>query len=419
MQELETMLSAFETEQHQNGKYTILKLRNTSELSVVVPEGVEAIGDEAFMGSGILEISLPEGLLKIGDRAFADCADLDTVNFPSTLRVIGKEAFKNCTVLDAEAPLRARVGADAFLGTASDLKKKAEIEKIRIAKEEKDKEDRRINEEIAQKKAERIQKQNAEREAEKLKQEEEARKIEEQRREEEQKEFRMRVLRPIANASNFATVTFGSFPQSTSTPTPIEWIVVTKQMGKALLLSKQVLFPHSICSGYHWLDCELREHLNGAFLNTAFTQMEQQYIACDSRVSSYNRNDMIESKEQVFLLNSVEVDQYFKLLNKRFLSATPTQYAVQEGVVVMKKKSLWWLRCRHVADEPAKPMTFVMPNGARSTIAPLAGRMVKTYYYHDVDENGRVCQMDQHDIAGELSARVGVRPAIWVEYTKD
>ena len=121
-------LSAFETEQHQNGRYTIVKLKNAFELSVVVPEGVEAIGDEAFRDSGILEITLPEGLLKIGDRAFMGCTDLDTVNFPSTLRVIGKEAFRDCAVLDVEVPARARVGEDAFLGTLRDKKTREQME---------------------------------------------------------------------------------------------------------------------------------------------------------------------------------------------------------------------------------------------------------------------------------------------------
>jgi hypothetical protein len=227
----------------------------------------------------------------------------------------------------------------------------------------------------------------------------------------------MRVLRPIAGASSFATVTFGSYPQTTATPTPIEWYVVTKEMGKALLLSKQVLFPYSLCSGYHWGETGLREYLNEDFLKEAFTPLEQQFIACDSRLSPYGKSDMAETKEQVFLLSSVEVDQYFKLLNKRFLPASPTQYAIREGAAVVKKRSLWWLRCRHTAVEPAKPTRITSPNGYTSYIAPRIGSTVTVHYYHDVDENGRVCQMDAKDIVGGLSAKIGVRPAIWVEYT--
>jgi hypothetical protein len=403
-------LSAFETEQHQNGRYTIVKLKNAFELSVVVPEGVEAIGDEAFRDSGILEITLPEGLLKIGDRAFMGCTDLDTVNFPSTLRVIGKEAFRDCVVLDVEVPARARVGEDAFLGTLRDKKTREQME----AEEE---ERRRINEEIAERKAERQRKQDEEREAAEAKRAEEARREEEERQTEERNAFRMRVLRPIAGASSFATVTFGSYPQTTATPTPIEWYVVTKEMGKALLLSKQVLFPYSLCSGYHWGETGLREYLNEDFLKEAFTPLEQQFIACDSRLSPYGKSDMAETKEQVFLLSSVEVEQYFKLLNKRFLPASPTQYAIREGAAVVKKRSLWWLRCRHTAVEPAKPTRITSPNGYTSYIAPRIGSTVTVHYYHDVDENGRVCQMDAKDIVGGLSAKIGVRPAIWVEYT--
>ena len=119
-------LAPFEVERHQNGKYAILALKDKSEMDIVVPSGVEVIGDGAFEGSDILTVVLPEGLRKIGDRAFADCEDLEEINFPKSLRIIGDEAFAGCANLDVEPPEGVRVGNEAFRGTAPELRREAE-----------------------------------------------------------------------------------------------------------------------------------------------------------------------------------------------------------------------------------------------------------------------------------------------------
>lgn len=113
-------LAAFEVEKHQNGKYAILALKDRSEMDVVVPSGVEAIGPNAFEGSDVLTVVLPEGLLKIGNRAFAGCEDLEEINFPQSLRVIGDEAFAGCTNLVADMLQEVRIGQNAFKGTAAE-----------------------------------------------------------------------------------------------------------------------------------------------------------------------------------------------------------------------------------------------------------------------------------------------------------
>ncbi len=115
-------LAAYKVEKQQNGKFIIVKLKNSSDMTAIVPDCVEAIKADAFRGSDLLQITLPEGLLKIGDRAFADCKDLDTVNFPESLKIIGEEAFAGCIVLDKPIPKNIRVGKDAFRDTIPDKK---------------------------------------------------------------------------------------------------------------------------------------------------------------------------------------------------------------------------------------------------------------------------------------------------------
>lgn len=79
------------------------------------------------------------------------------------------------------------------------------------------------------------------------------------------------------------TVTFGKYPQATSTAEDIEWIVldVDSANSRMLLLSRYVLDAKS----YHtenvfvtWEKCSLRTWLNNDFLNAAFGNSEQAKI---------------------------------------------------------------------------------------------------------------------------------------------
>lgn len=61
---------------------------------IVVPDGVEEIGEAAFGGCSTLRhIKLPDGLRIIGDYAFGCCRHLRDVNIPDTVKTIGATAF--------------------------------------------------------------------------------------------------------------------------------------------------------------------------------------------------------------------------------------------------------------------------------------------------------------------------------------
>lgn len=60
-----------------------------------VPDGIEAIGDEAFSLNYLLtEVQLPESLERIGENAFASCLRLRKVDIPDNVKVIGRGAFR-------------------------------------------------------------------------------------------------------------------------------------------------------------------------------------------------------------------------------------------------------------------------------------------------------------------------------------
>ena len=77
-----------------------LNCAKSDVVSVVVPPGVEVIGDEVFSGCTMLtSLTLPETLKKIGKRAFAQCSGLTSVTFPKSLSTLEEAAFIQCTGL--------------------------------------------------------------------------------------------------------------------------------------------------------------------------------------------------------------------------------------------------------------------------------------------------------------------------------
>ena len=67
--------------------------------SIVIPDSVTSIGDDAFNGSGITEVSIPNGITTIGNRVFYDCNSLTSVTIPGSVISIGDSAFEDCDVL--------------------------------------------------------------------------------------------------------------------------------------------------------------------------------------------------------------------------------------------------------------------------------------------------------------------------------
>ena len=142
-------------------------------------------------------------------------------------------------------------------------------------------------------------------------------------------------------------ITFGKYEQDGDTSNgkeDIEWQVLDIQDGKALLISKYALD----CQQYNtsdpsvtWETCELREWLNGTFLNSAFSSDEQELIAA-TKVTNDN--------DKVFLLSITEAEKYFSSDNARLCA--PTAYAISQGAnynsscktAEGKAACWWWLR---------------------------------------------------------------------------
>lgn len=73
--------------------------------SVVIPEGVTTLGEEAFFKcSNLSDITLPSTLTSIGTNAFCQCSNLSDITLPSALRYIGEAAFRYCPITSMVVP---------------------------------------------------------------------------------------------------------------------------------------------------------------------------------------------------------------------------------------------------------------------------------------------------------------------------
>ena len=154
-------------------------------------------------------------------------------------------------------------------------------------------------------------------------------------------------------------VYFGSYEQDNNTTNgkeDIEWIVLSKEGNKVLLISKYALDCqkyNTSWSNITWGTCSLRKWLNGTFIASAFSSKEQNRILSSTVTADMNPEYNIypgkNTTDKVFLLSISEVNKYFNSDEQR--KCTPTRYTETHGANIYEKDSIdgkatcwWWLR---------------------------------------------------------------------------
>ena len=137
----------------------------------------------------------------------------------------------------------------------------------------------------------------------------------------------------IANASIGDNVVFGNYNGNT------EWIVLAKEDGKILVISKYAIEHRSYNTEHAsitWEKCTLRSKLNGTYLSSAFSSGEQTRIVemsiSNPDNSKYGTDGGNNTNDKVFLLSIDEVNKYFT-------SDSAREATLSDGTSVW-----WWLR---------------------------------------------------------------------------
>lgn len=111
-------------------------------------------------------------------------------------------------------------------------------------------------------------------------------------------------------------IAFGSYEQNGNTNDgyePIEWLVLSNDGEKILLLSRYILDYKQYNNkdeDISWGKCSLREWLNGDFYDTAFDSDEKLYIESTIVTNDLNpeyEKDYYKVKDKVFLLSNFDI----------------------------------------------------------------------------------------------------------------
>lgn len=206
--------------------------------------------------------------------------------------------------------------------------------------------------------------------------------------------IRSRIV-PISKAKTGNTVLFGSYEQDGDEGNgaeAIEWIVLDKEDGKLLLLSKYVLDARGYAGAWYnvtWEDSNLRFWLNESFYKNAFTETEQDQIlqtqVLNENNPEYGTKGGNDTIDHIFLLSLDEVDRY--LSNYLVRMAKGTAYALDSNLWTWIGAAYWWLRSPGYSSISA---ALVLLNGA------VYGNGLSVNY-----------------------TDIGVRPALWVSIDEE
>lgn len=237
------------------------------------------------------------------------------------------------------------------------------------------------------------------------------------------------------------TVTFGSYPQSSTSADelePIEWIVLERDSknNRALLLSKYILdnvsfnSEHKICK---WKDSELRQWMNQTFYDKAFNENEKNIVVEDSHISDIVRDDkeVDTVSDKVFILSEHEAKKYFKRYDmteeNRRLATRGTNYAKNvdnngiklwvrentgENTFGITEDGVFYNRIVERYKDEALKFEWCIGN----SFYWLRSNGIDLTSVARVNSNGALLMsVSNYSVA---NCQGGIRPAVWVKYNK-
>ncbi len=146
------------------------------------------------------------------------------------------------------------------------------------------------------------------------------------------------------------TFTFGRYEQNNDPEAKeeIEWLVIDREDGKALVISVAGLdaVQYNEKGGdTTWETSTARKWLNETFISEAFTQEEAKAILTTTVSGDANSKTKVEggndTSDKIFLLSIDEVEMYMDANERK---ASPTAYAIANGAQASTSKTAycWW-----------------------------------------------------------------------------
>ena len=200
---------------------------------------------------------------------------------------------------------------------------------------------------------------------------------------------------PDEPVAGLELMTFGHYEQDNDLSDgaePIEWYVLKRKTGSALLLSRYALDCRQYNTSYGfcvWDQAAIRKWLNADFKTTAFTKEERAAIKQVTLRNGHSQTywsvgDSKKTHDSVFLFSYKEAyETYF--ISTELLRCRPTAYALAQGVLTHGSEGYCWWWCRSPGHRRFEA-TIVLDDG--------------DFEYSDVDNTS-----------------LGVRPLIWVDLT--
>lgn len=180
---------------------------------------------------------------------------------------------------------------------------------------------------------------------------------------------------------------------------PIEWVVLEKDAGRVLVISRYILeriVYDSLSTGFSpaWDDSAVCLWLNGAFYQGAFSAAEKSLI---QTVTNYNI--VQNSQDKIFLLGESEAKLLFNSKSAR--RARPTRYAASNND---------WTAWRTSEEESYDEL---------SEYGETAWLLRPEALYSDcaayVDGSGEIHEAYGNGLGDYIN---GVRPAMWLQYSR-
>lgn len=212
-----------------------------------------------------------------------------------------------------------------------------------------------------------------------------------------------------------ASVFYGAYEQDGNADNgaePIEWIVLSVEGDKSLLISRYALdvIPYDQANkNPTWEKCSLRTWLNNDFFMSAFSEEEQKHILCTEVSNKGLANNSVmegsfdgnDTTDRIYCLSADEAETYFADKGSRICFATT--YSIDKGIKLPAEAS------ENITDGG------LFEGGARWWLrTPGHKTWLDSYYGMFVDNDGYV-------VNGWLlsldNSGVGIRPVFW--YTEE